>query len=387
MNEDKVRDNTILLQVGLLISLLTSILFFMQILTYHGRYMSDLPAHINQALFMDNYSIIFLVMKWVIEYTRYTMYSIALLEGLTVGFAFICCTITMEKLFGVERYMSMAASVCLITLSHIYIPVLFPRLRWGSLIAQPWHNMTYNSMRPFAVLTMLFFGPLHEIYRKEKRIAWKYWILTALMLVIATMMKPNFLMGFAPGLLVFLLIDFFGKRNTFKNEFLLGCVVIPAIAVLPIQALMLFNEMNGIVFRPSTFFFNDGVLTLIMKFVSAMPLPVLVYYHNRHRLENGAGVAAWAYVWSLLEAMFIMEDGPRAEHGNFLWGIQILGYILFMYVTAMFLRDFMEYHSCPKSERKKGDRIYIIAGFILMALHAATGFAYLYGIYRGDNVF
>ena len=385
-NEDRVRDNTILIQAGLLISLLTSILFFLQAIAYNGGYMSDLPAHINQALYMANYSIIFLLMKWLLVFTRYTVYSIALLEGLTIGAAFICTALLLEKRFEIGRYMSMIASFCLLPLTNIYVPVLFPRFYLGSIISQPWHNMTYNAMRPLAILTMIFFGPLHEIYRKEKRISWKYWILTCVMLVIATSLKPNFLMGFAPGLLVFILIDFFGKRNTFKNEFLLGCVVLPAIAVLPIQAHMLFDGMNGIVFAPSIFYFNDTIVISVMRFVTALPLPIMVYIHNRHRLENGTGVAAWAYVWAVLEGMFIMEDGPRQTHGNFLWGQFILGYVLFVYVTAMFLRDFNEYRN-GNQKRTKGNRAYLTAGFILMALHVASGFYYFHGIIIGAYIY
>lgn len=386
INEDRVRDNTILLQAGLLISVLTSILFFLQALTYGGRYMSDLPAHINQAMFMANYSVIFLLMKWLLVFTRYTIYSVALLEGCTIGFAFICTALTIEKLFSLDRYRSMLASFFLLFLTNIYIPVLFPRFYLGSLISQPWHNMTYNAMRPFAALTMLFFGPLHEIYRKEKRISWKYWILTCVMLVIATSLKPNFLMGFAPALLVFLLIDFFGKRNTFKNEFLLGCVVLPAIAVLPIQAHMLFDGMNGIVFAPSIFFFDDGPMLFFSRFLASMPLAVMVYFYNRHRLENGAGVAAWAHVWAVLEGMFIMEDGPRQTHGNFLWGLYITGYILYLYVYAMFFRNIREYRS-GEAARTKGSRIYLIAGIILMVLHVASGLYYFRGIIMGEYIY
>ena len=383
---DRVRDNTLLLQIALIISLLTTILFYFQVIGYKGGYMSDITAHINQALYMANYSVVFLVMKFIMIHTGYAGIFIALLEGLIVGFTFICTAILIENLFSVNRYLSMIASFCLIPLTNIYIPGLFPRFYLGSLISQPWHNITYNSMRPFAVLTMLFFGHLHEIYRNEKRIDWKYWTLTCIMLVIATTMKPNFLMAFAPALLVFLLIDFFGKRNSFKNEFLLGCVVLPAIAVLPIQAHMLFDGMNGIVFAPSMFFFDDGPLLFVMRFAASLPLAVVVYVHNRHRLEYGAGVAAWGHVFAVLEGMFIMEDGPRQTHGNFLWGLEIMGFILYVYVAAMFLRDFQEYRS-GKAARTKANKAYMIAGFILIAMHVCSSAAYMCGLYRGIYIY
>ncbi len=385
-NQDRARDNMIMVLAALLLSVLTSILFYLEALGYNGGYPSDLPAHISQAMYIRNYSIVFILMKWVFTWTHYLIYSMGLLQGLTVGVAMICTTLTIEKLFDLDKYVSMAISFCLLFLTNIYVPYLFPRYYKGSIISQPWHNITYNSMRPIAVLTMLSFAYLHEIYKKEKRIAWNYWIITCLLLVLATMVKPNFLMGFAPGLLVFLLIDFFGKRNTFKNEFLLGCVVLPAIAVLPIQARLLFDSANGIIFAPSIFFFDDGPVIFIMKFVTALPLPIMVYIYNRHRLINGAGVAGWGYIWSVLEGMFIMEDGLRQTHGNFLWGLEIMGYILFMYVYSMFIRDFKEYRN--GTVKKTGGRtVYFIVGFILMALHVITGFRYFIWVCRGYHFY
>lgn len=381
-DEDKYRDNIILVLTAILLSVLTSILFYLQTLSLSGAWESDLPTHISYALYMDNYSILFALIKWLYTVTNYMNYSIGLLEGLTVGFAFLVVTITIEKLFSHSRWLSMAISFCLLFLTNMYVPGLFPRFYRGSLISQPWHNITYNAMRPFAVLTMLFFASLHKIYREEKRISLKYWLLTCVSLVISAMLKPNFLMGFAPALLVYLLIDFFGKRNTFKNEFLLGCVVLPAIAILPIQAGLLFDDSNGLIFGPSIFFFTEGVVFFIMKFVSSLLLPAIVYIYNRRRLDNGAGIAAWGFFWVTLQAMFIMESGIRQTHGNFLWGCEILGYILFMYTFSMLIRDFKEYRA-GVVEKTTLRKVYLIVGFILTAVHLITGFYYFSWVARG----
>ncbi|MBQ9065147.1 MAG: hypothetical protein IJ123_06845 [Blautia sp.] len=383
IDEDRWRDNYIIVLSAILLSVLTSILFYMQTLNIEGSYGSDLPSHISYALTQDNYSIVFLLIKWIYTGTHYLNYSIGLLDGLTVGAAFLCTTFTVRRLFPLSKWTSMAIAFGLLMLTHIYIPVLFPRYYMGSLLSQPWHNITYNFMRPFAVLTMCAFARLHEIYKNEKRISWKYWICTCICLVLSTVVKPNFLMGFAPALLVFLLIDFFGKRNTFKNEFILGTVVLPAAAVLPIQALLLFNEENGIIFAPSIFFFSEGMLIFLMKFLTALPFPVMVYIYNRRRLINGAGIAAWGYFWAVMEGMFIMESGMRMTHGNFMWGVEIMGYILFMYCVPMFIRDFNEYRS-GGAGRTAVRRAYIICGFILMACHLMTGLVYFIKICHGE---
>ena len=383
-----LKDRFWLLLFAAVLSVLTSLFFHRQALEYMGAYPSDLPAHISQAVFQDhyNYSLIFIFMRWALLLSHYRVFSVAILEGLLIGLTIISTAIVIEKLFNPGKWACIGISLFLLFLTSIYVPHLSPWYYRGSIIAQPWHNITYNAMRPAAVFSMLTFARLHETYKKEKRIDWKYWILTCLLLVIATMCKPSFLMAFAPGLLVFILIDFFGRRNRFINEFLLGCVVLPAMAVLPFQAGILFGGENGVMFAPSIFFFGEGWLVLFMKFVTTIPFPVMVYVHNRHRLNNGSGVAAWGYFWSLMEAMFIMEQGPRMTHGNFLWGIYIMGYILFMYASSMFFRDLKETRAGDAAVTI-GRKMYFVVGFVLMGLHLYSGLRYFFLICQGNHFY
>ncbi len=366
------------------IALLSSFLFYRQITHYNGLYISDLPTHIQQAITTENYSVCFMLIKLVYTLSGGSSYSVALLEGVIFGLTWICTALAIGKLSGLPGWISRIISCVLLFLTNIYIPGLFPRYYMGSLISQPWHNITYASMRPFAVLTMLFFSDLLQIYRTEKRISWKYWGLSCFTLFMSTIMKPNFLMAFAPALLVILIIDFLGRKNTFKNEFLLGCVVLPACAVLPVQGLLLFNEEeSGIVFGPSIFFFTEGTLIFIMKFVSAVTLPLIVYIFNRRKLLRGADIAALGYLWSVLEGMFIMETGMRQNHGNFLWGYEILGYILFMYTVPMFIMNIREYLN-GGLRKTAGNAAYLIAGAVLCILHLISGIAYIIWVFQGN---
>jgi len=380
----RMRENVTLAVSAAVIALLSSFLFYRQITGYNGLYISDLPTHIKQAVTTENYSVCFLLIKLVYTMSGGSSYALALLEGVIFGLTWICTTLTIKKISGLPGWICRTVSFTLLFLTNIYIPGLFPRFYMGSLISQPWHNITYASMRPFAVLTMLFFSDLLQIYRTEKRISWKYWGLTCFALFMSTIMKPNFLMAFAPALLIILIIDFFGKRNTFKNEFLLGCVVLPACAVLPVQGLLLFNEEeSGIIFGPSIFFFTEGTLIFIMKFVSAVTLPLIVYIFNCRKLLKGADIAALAYLWSVLEGMFLMETGMRQTHGNFLWGYEILGYILFMYTVPMFIANIREYIN-GEIRKNAGNTAYLIAGSVLCILHLISGIAYIIWVFQGN---
>ena len=379
-----IKDGILLAIAAVSVALISSVLFYRQAVHYNGVYISDLPTHIEQSLTIENYSLTSKLIKWVYHLSGGSNYSVPLLEGCTFGLSWLCAALTMEKLSKLRLWICGTISAFLLFLTNIYVPVLFPRFYMGSIISQPWHNITYSSMRPFAILTVLFFSDLYTVYRTEKRISLKYWALTCAALLLSTMMKPNFLMGFAPALLVILIIDFFGKRNTFKNEFLLGCVVLPACAVLPIQAVLLFSEEeNGMIFGPSIFFFTEGPVIFIMKFITALTLPAIVYFFNRKRLLKGADIVALSYLWALLEGMFIMEKGFRQTHGNLLWGYEICGYVLFMYTVPMLIMNIRDYFKgdLPKTA---GNRAYLIAGSLLTVLHMVTGVIYIIWVFRGN---
>ena len=380
---NKWKDILILCFIAAGISLISTFLFYRQVTKTNGLYLSDLPAHISYAINTENYSLCFKMIKAVYLLSGGNGISVALLEGIIFGLTWICTTLTIEKLSRLKRWICMAIAAGLLFLTNIYIPVWFPRFYMGSIISQPWHNITYASMRPFAVLTILFFSDLFSIYRNEKKISGKYWGLTCASLFMATLMKPNFLMAFAPALLTFLIVDLLKKKNTFKNEFILGCVVLPACAIMPIQALLLFDEESGIIFAPSIFFFTEGKLIFIMKFVSCLTLPLLIYIYNRRNLLKGADFAAIGYLWSLLEGMFFMESGMRQTHGNFLWGCEIMGYILFMYAVPMLLINIREYLK-GNIRKTTENRIYIISCSVLLCLHLLSGIAYMIWIYRGN---
>ena len=100
MEQSRLADNFILCFHSILLSVLTSILFYIHTLNLPDSYMSDLATHISYAMTQDNYSVLFALMKWLYTHAKYKNYSIALLEGLTVGFAFLAATVMIEKLYS-----------------------------------------------------------------------------------------------------------------------------------------------------------------------------------------------------------------------------------------------------------------------------------------------
>lgn len=363
-----------------------SFLFYRQAIMHGGEYLSDLPTQINIALTQKTSSILFLFMKKLLELTAYNLYFIGLLEGMMTAFTWICTVLFLRRHFRFRPITCRVVSFGLLFLTTIVIPVLFKRFYSGSIVTQPWQNIAYSAMRPFAVLTMYYFVDLIKVYCEEKRIEWKYFVLTSLMALCATAMKPGFMMSFTPALLIFVVVSLVQKQNSVVNGILLCLTAVPSLVLMLIQYLILKGsaaaEPYTIVFGPSMFFFGEGIRLFVMRFISGLCLPVIVYLHNRKKLQPDALFTVVAYLFALLEGMFFVEGGDRLGSGNFLWGIPIFAYILFIYTVSMFIRDAVD---IAKTDRPtKQEKSYTIAGAILILLHLICGAGYYVWLMVGN---
>ena len=231
----------------------------------------------------------------------------------------------------------MMISLGLLFLTNIPIPWLFPRFYAGSLIAQPWHNITYIAMKPFAVLTLYNFFELYRIYSEEKRISTKHWILTMIMMALATNMNAGFMMTFGIVFTALLIIDLAKKRNNAENVLIMALTMVPALVLLfsqyAINCMSVADKPYRLVFGPSMYFFMEGIKAFVMKFVTGLAFPVLVFAYNRKKHPKYALLEAVSFLVGLIEAMFIVENGARAGNGSFLWGMQFFGFMLYAYAV------------------------------------------------------
>ena len=382
----KIKDYIIIILASLIMAAFFSFVFYRQAIMHNGEYISDLPTIINMALTTRPASVLLAFIRLLLEKTGYMLYSVGLFEGLLMGFTWAYGCLFIHRHFGFKMPAARLLSFGLLFLTGIAVPVLFPRFFNGSIVTQPWQNISYIAMRAFALPAMYYFVDLFRIYSEEKRIAWKYWILTCVMTFLATLMKTGFIMVFATALTGFLLFDIIKKKTDIKTAVLMGALLIPSLILLFVQYYLLATQAEGepyrIIFGLSGFFFSEGILFFIMKFISGLAFPAIVLWHNRRRLRRDTAAVIAGYDLALIEAMLFVEGGAREGAGSFLWGMMLYAYFLFLYTVPMLISDLTEKKQGNKNAGS--ERLYRIIGTILMLLHLGCGLYYYYWLMKGN---
>ena len=107
----------------------------------------------------------------------------------------------------------------------------------GTVIGTVYHNTTYIMLAPFALLAVLAFYRVWGGMRTKLDL--RMWFVYTVLLTLSTSFKPSLVFAFAPALLVLLVEDLIRTRGkNFRQEFILGCSVLPSVALCLIQALL-----------------------------------------------------------------------------------------------------------------------------------------------------
>ena len=203
-------------------------LYYNQAVSTDSGFPSDLPFHINFGLTgVSCYNILYsiLALLWKMRGGAYVI--AALLSLLTLSSIF-----ASYKLFGYLLPCFNQNNLLVIAIiSNMVMPFYITVLNDNHLGLQGsviYHNSTFIAMKPFAILSLLVFFHLREKY--QTKITFKDWIRFATVLLVATVIKPNFLFGFAPAMLIAMIIDFIkGHGESLIRFILLGTTVFPAI--------------------------------------------------------------------------------------------------------------------------------------------------------------
>lgn len=258
----------------------------------------------------------------------------------------------------------------------------------GTIMGTVYHNTTYIMLAPFALLAALAF---YRVWRGlSGKLDLRAWAVYTVLLTIATSFKPNFVFAFAPALLILLIADLFRTRG--KNlwqEFVLGCSVLPSIALCLIQANVLFTgEDSGIRLIFTVAFdrhrmlwgpFNEAaVLGLLRSLVFVGAVGVLL------------GRRAWGsfrYRFSLLlfavsmaEALLLVESGERRYHANLWWGPFICFWVFLLESVSVWLRACTDWRAGQRGARL-GLRVAVCGA--ALAWHIISGLCFLVLLMQG----
>ena len=387
MKEKLNRSNIIkyicLASISIIIFSVFMFLFNAQLTTTDDTYRSDIQDHLRIALSGTGYSLLYTVIKVLYNLTGSTT-AIAVFHSLMMMGTWLATGKFIDVIFERKNYFT-SALIALPSMiaTGIYIPKIYMHYYSQQLMVQPYHNITYTGMRFFAVFAMIVFFRIFEKYLTE--IKWYQWLLLAGLLAISTSVKPNFFYGFALTLLIFLLIDFFTTKfriSKFSKMLTLGYTVFPSLFIMWKQSQILYTSSrsidvgeSGIAIVWGENFVAAGAVPTILKIVCTLTLPVLVAVFNFKNLKRIEKFAYLMYAVQLAIVILFAETGPRANHGNFLWGLYCAGFILFAVVFTRVVDNIRNY--------KNYNKIYLTAAALLSMAHVLSGIKYLIHVLSG----
>lgn len=340
---------------------------------------SDMPAHIALALGHNDYSLASYIVRvlWALfgEARGQTLLSLVLTANQLLGVLTVC--FLLRRMFPtLDTALALLAAI----LAHVCGPWILPgqtEMYLGVYNGNVLHNMTLLFSRTPVPLVLLFFFRLWDA--REGRLRLTDWLGLALTLALSTLFKPSFLGAFAPAVLVMLIWDFIKTRaKGFKNEFLIGCAVLPSAAVLLWSSSVLFAEdfagtSSGVALRALTL---GGLLSLLVMYLRGLLLPLWSHFTQGVREnERGHLRIVWGVLGvAILEALTLTETGFRANDGNFEWGSLALYPTVFALAVALLMR------LLQRTDRKKRpDAVKAAVGLVLLLGHLAVG---LYCLWR-----
>lgn len=254
----------------------------------------------------------------------------------------------------------------LFVIKKIYITKFVPHV---------WHNSTIIALFPFALL--LFWKQL-KLFDVEKSLALNDILLVNVLVLINLLIKPSFIFAYAPITFIYFLVNF-KRRVSIKDYFLRLTPFIIILIVVAIQYYLIYTQQEGSFFNEESSIILTSPFKMMAHFVPyyfipfsiflSFLLPIVTYLsYNEIVHYKPFKYALYLTIFAILISTFIMEQGPRATHGNFLWQNIICTYLLFLSTISFIINNISS-----KSSLSKKDKFILI----ILALHVISGILYL----------
>ncbi|MCI8417959.1 MAG: hypothetical protein HFI33_10790 [Lachnospiraceae bacterium] len=256
-------------------------------------------------------------------------------------------------------------TLALLFVTALYMPWFNKELYLGQSSPTIWHNPTNLAVKPLALLIFLCFI---RIYQERETIGKRALVLVSFLLLLSCFVKPSFIQGFLPAMVVFLLLELIPSRGrTFWYSLKVALMFIPSGIYFIVQYLLMFDSSGDrkIGIQPFAVMRldspNPGISILIGI---AFPLFVLVALGAKKVFNDKAlWLAVVFYLVSLLEFILLIEE-TEAASGNFEWAMQLAMFMLFIMTALRFYQT-----------RWKKKWIWI-GGNLLFVYHALSGVGY-----------
>ncbi|MCS6834869.1 MAG: hypothetical protein NZ750_02490 [Anaerolineae bacterium] len=248
------------------------------------------------------------------------------------------------------------------------------------VMLSPHYNPTTQVLRPFVLpLTVIGAG----IFASKEASSWRRVGWVALALIVAALLKPSWHIAFLPVLALAGLWAML-RHQPHDGRLLIvgyGGAGVLALGFLWVIAYGGVADDSGLAIMP-LHFDGDPLYALPYKLLLSLAFPLAVTLAYPQARRDGPLLLAWAtFGVALLQSLLFNETGSRMNHGNFLWGRAISGWVLFVLAVRVFIQQ-------PRvawwTDERPARRAWLIWG--LFALHSATGLLWMMAHYGAKPV-
>lgn len=266
-------------------------------------------------------------------------YAGALVTACCIGF----CTLILYDFLNRELNNCLPQwRICLLTLglmvlTALYMPWFNEEVYLGQSSPTIWHNPTNMAVKPIALLIFLWFLRLYE---KGQRTKGTELAVLSGVLLLSCFVKPSFVQGFLPGVVLYLLIELFlTKGKSFLFSLKIAVVFIPSGIYFLVQFFSMFGSgaERSMGISPFTVMRFDTAHPLI-SILQAAAFPLFVVGISGWKQLFGDKKLLFSlifYVVTLLEFVLLIEL-TEPESGNFEWALQLALFAFFAVSAVRF---------------------------------------------------
>ncbi len=291
--------------------------------------------------------------------------------------------------------------------SLLFVSMLYPLWRrenryTGVFSPNPFHNATYLAARGFAVWAFCSFMEI-RLFGKKKA---KDYLLFSVMLLLATMTKPSFTLGFVITAGMVLLTEFFrklkqGVKKTFREYLPLAACFVPTFLDLLYQYKGVFvpageDVEQGIGFGFLTAWKTASEHVGLSVFLGlGFVIAVLCFQEKEIKKNRLYRFSLLMLLVNLVMMMVLYEKGYRMAHLNFAWGYMYGMFFAFAASLMILCQKTAQFLGVKKrrvTEDAEGGpdrRIPTMAALILQwafyAAHLICGIVYFIHLLQGES--
>ncbi len=241
-----------------------------------------------------------------------------------------------------------------------------------------YHNPTFILIRPVALLATVGVVSFFQSRQEENKINTS---LMAALIILSAIIKPNYLIVLLPALALLAALYIILKKAV-RLRSIITAVLIPAVVILILQFVWTYHfkdeaspETSHVIIAPFIVF-PAPLHSLIYKLLLSItfPLFLLVLYFKRVVNNKSLQLAWLMFIVSLFYSYLLAEDGPRLQHGNFVWGTHISTFLLFFFSVVFLLQLSVEKGISGLENLWKNRKITFL--YLVYGLHLACGIWY-----------